>query len=586
MDAEKTPTKPRPSITRWQQLRGMLHRVLELVRKPPHLTTAAALIGLTVLMVLIWVHAAAYTRDSTQNSTIAYHLALSRPAQADFLHDFFARHWRLGAWCLLPALILAFMRLRGRMLTLPLVLMSLAFLVLWLVSDIHENWDAAHFGKMGEIPSPWAYYLKLIIISAAWMSLPVLYTLYHRSSILDQYLVRNFLAPFMLCLLAIIAIRITMDLLDSANDFLKANFTPLMVGQFYLRQIPEILVMIMDAAVLLATLYTLSAMSRRNEIISMLGAGLSLVRILRPLLVIGAAASLFVLAMNYEWAPSAQGAKETMLRLADKGDSRGSQKSRREAASTYNVMFRNREENRTWYMWRVPNNLSLNGPKIDFVVVIQDDGKGNMLKTWYAKRAAWFPGINQWRFYDAHLIDAAVMANPPPPPAQTIPSYERLIIEEPWSETPWTILSGKINSEFLSVPELAAYLNSAVSLEEKKLWRYQTTLHARLSLPFRCFLMILLAAPLGIVTARRGVLGGVAMSVGLFVMVYFTYTIGLRMGERGRLSPALGAWGVLGVFFILGAVMLYMKNFGLTYPSFSNWLARRRRLAAQKLKSV
>jgi lipopolysaccharide export LptBFGC system permease protein LptF len=234
----------------------------------------------------------------------------------------------------------------------------------------------------------------------------------------------------------------------------------------------------------------------------------------------------------------------------------------------------------------VPNNLSLNGPKIDFVVVIQDDGKGNMLKTWYAKRAAWFPGINQWRFYDAHLIDAAVMANPPPPPAQTIPSYERLIIEEPWSETPWTILSGKINSEFLSVPELAAYLNSAVSLEEKKLWRYQTTLHARLSLPFRCFLMILLAAPLGIVTARRGVLGGVAMSVGLFVMVYFTYTIGLRMGERGRLSPALGAWGVLGVFFILGAVMLYMKNFGLTYPSFSNWLARRRRLAAQKLKSV
>lgn len=586
MDAEKTPTKPRPSITRWQQLRGVLHRVLELVRKPPHLTTAAALIGLAVLMVLVWVHAAAYTRDSTQNSTIAYHLALSRPAQADFLHDFFARHWRLGAWCLLPALILAFMRLRGRMLTLPLMLMSLAFLLLWLVSDIHENWDAAHFGKMGEIPSPWAYYLKLIIISAAWMSLPVLYTLYHRSSILDQYLVRNFLAPFMLCLLAIIAIKITMDLLDSANDFLKANFTPLMVGQFYLRQIPEILVMIMDAAVLLATLYTLSAMSRRNEIISMLGAGLSLVRILRPLLVIGAAASLIVLAMNYEWAPSAQGAKETMLRLADKGDSRGSQKSRREAASTYNVMFRNREENRTWYMWRVPNNLSLNGPKIDFVVVIQDDGKGNMLKTWYAKRAAWFPGINQWRFYDAHLIDAAVMANPPPPPAQTIPSYERLIIEEPWSETPWTILSGKINSEFLSVPELAAYLNSAVSLEEKKLWRYQTTLHARLSLPFRCFLMILLAAPLGIVTARRGVLGGVAMSVGLFVMVYFTYTIGLRMGEGGRLSPALGAWGVLGVFFIFGAVMLYMKNFGLTFPSFSNWLARRRRLAAQKLKPV
>ena len=85
MDAEKTPTKPRPSITRWQQLRGVLHRVLELVRKPPHLTTAAALLGVTILTVLVWVHAAAYTRDSTQNATLAYHLALSRDAQADFL---------------------------------------------------------------------------------------------------------------------------------------------------------------------------------------------------------------------------------------------------------------------------------------------------------------------------------------------------------------------------------------------------------------------------------------------------------------------------------------------------------------------
>ena len=586
MDAEKIPTNSRPTLTRWQQLRGVLHQVLELVRKPPHLTTAAALIGVTVLVVLVWLHAAAYARDTTQNSTLAYHLALSGGAQADFLHGFFAKHWRLGAWCLFPALVLAVIRLRGRMLTLPLVLMSLAFLVLWLVNDIHDNWDAAHFGTMGEIPSPWAYYVKLVIISAAWMSLPVLYTLYHRSSILDQYLVRNFLAPFMLCLMAIIAIKITMDLLDHANDFLKANFTPLMVGQFYMRQIPEILVMIMDAAVLLATLYTLSAMSRRNEIISMLGAGLSLVRILLPLLVIGAAASLIVLAMNYEWAPSAQGAKETMLRLADKGDGRGAQKNRREAASAYNVMFRNREEHRTWYLWRVPNNLSLTGPKIDFAVIIQDDGNGNMLKTWYAKRASWFPGINKWRLYDAHIIDAAVMANPPPPPAQTIPSYEKLMIDEPWSETPWTVLSGKINSEFLSVPELAAYLNSSVSLEEKKLWRYQTTLHARLSLPFRCFLMILLAAPLGIVTARRGVLGGVAMAVGLFVLVYFTYTIGLRMGEGGHLSPALGAWGVLGIFSIFGVVMLYMKNFGLTMPSLSNWWVRRRRLAAQKLKSV
>ena len=575
---EDLPTPKAPAgPTRWQQLHQHWQQGLEWLRKPRHLCTIVALLGLAVLLVRVWRDAHAFAAETPQNAILGYHLALSQETREAFYAEFFVKHWILGAWCLLPAFVLAFVRLRGQQLTLPLTLFSLACLLLWLVKDLHANWDAAHFTTMGEVPSPMAYYAKLAIISSAWLCMPLLFGLYQRGTILDRYMVRNFLAPFLLCIVAIIAIMITMDLLNNANDFLRANFTPLMVGQFYLRQVPQILVMIMDAAILLATLYTLSAMSRRNEIISMLGAGRSLIRVLLPLLVLGAVASLVVLAMNYEWAPSAQAAKDTMLRQADKGVDKAAQRNRREAASTYNVMYRNREDHRTWFMWRVPNNLSLGGPKIDFVVIIQDDGQGNMLKTWYAKRASWFPGSNEWRLYNAHVIDTAAMNSENP----VIPSYSRLIIEEPWSETPWSVLSGKVNADYLSVPELAPYLNPALTMENQKLRRYQTTLHSRLSLPFRCILMVLLAAPLGIVTSRRGVLGGVATAVSLFVLVYFLYSIGLKMGEGGYVSPGMGAWGVLAIFGVLGIIMLTMKNYGRTLPSFSEMLAKRRRLRAQ-----
>jgi lipopolysaccharide export LptBFGC system permease protein LptF len=172
------------------------------------------------------------------------------------------------------------------------------------------------------------------------------------------------------------------------------------------------------------------------------------------------------------------------------------------------------------------------------------------------------PNERKWRLYDAHVIGEEMNSETP-----TVPSFDKLTVDENWQETPWSILSGKVNPDFLSVPELASYLKSSVSLEAKKLARYETTLHARFSLPLRCFLMVLIAAPLGIVTSRRGVLGGVAWSVALFVMVYFLYTIGLKLGEAGYLAPAIGAWSVVGTFALVGIILLGMKNYNRHFPS-------------------
>ena len=58
-------------------------------------------------------------------------------------------------------------------------------------------------------------------------------------------------------------------------------------AQFYLVQIPFIIVNQLPLSVLLGLLYVLTRMSRRNEIVSMLGAGVSVPRVLLPLILVG-----------------------------------------------------------------------------------------------------------------------------------------------------------------------------------------------------------------------------------------------------------------------------------------------------------
>jgi lipopolysaccharide export system permease protein len=106
--------------------------------------------------------------------------------------------------------------------------------------------------------------------------------------IFDRYLIKNFLVPFFYSLFGMIAVWLVYDLGEHANDFQEAHLSFESISRFYLTQIPFVVVTWMPLCVLLGLLYVLTRMSRRNEIVSMLGAGVSVVRVLLPLILVGA----------------------------------------------------------------------------------------------------------------------------------------------------------------------------------------------------------------------------------------------------------------------------------------------------------
>src|SRR4051812_22096921 len=96
--------------------------------------------------------------------------------------------------------------------------------------------------------------------------------------ILDRYVLRNFLEPFLICLGGFIAIWLVFDLYDNGQEFIEYHVPLKTVGKFYLSQVPAVILLALPVGMLLALLFSLSKMSRHNEVISMLTAGRSLWR--------------------------------------------------------------------------------------------------------------------------------------------------------------------------------------------------------------------------------------------------------------------------------------------------------------------
>jgi len=369
-------------------------------------------------------------------------------------------------------------------------------------------------------------------------------------SILDRYILKKFIVPFLYCFLGFIAIWFIFDLSDNLSDFLqgKIGLTSPDLWEYYASQIPEIIVMCLPIAQLLALLYSLSAMSRTNEIISMLGSGRSVARILLPLFGVGLALVAVTAYFNYDQAPHAAMKKKQMLGDIKRG--------KKKEAGLQAHLYRNREDLRTWFMRKLfPDKDHL----LD-VEIIQQDEHGNILKQWYAKDAYYNADEKSWSLYNGLYLEAGVNGG----------SAKREMFDwkglKDWKETPWRISSSVMNPDFLSVPELQDYLTYNYDFPAYRLAPYRTKALERWSLPWVCLVVVFLAAPLGIVYSRRGILGAVMVAIAIFFSLVFMNSLFIALGKGDRVSPLVAAWGPLTLYFLIGLWLLWYRSTNRELP--------------------
>jgi len=369
--------------------------------------------------------------------------------------------------------------------------------------------------------------------------------------LLDRYILKNFLVPFVYCFCGFLAIWLVFDLRDNANDFIDAHLSPVRVMQFYLTQLPQIALLCLPVGLLLALLYCLSRMSRSNEIISMLTAGRSVVRVLLPLICVGVLATAAGMGLSYKLAPHADEVKRNFLKDIAKGKAKGS--------GIEEQLFRNRSDHRTWYV------QSMRGNDLHGVHIIQQDENGNISTKWYARWAAFDPQTKIWDLARGKTVHFDAQGNIT---GEDLWLNGDLAIRN-WSETPWRILSSNLDAQNLSVPELKDYVEFNGDFPPPMLAPYRTYLQYRWAVPVECLVAILIAAPLGIVFSRRGVLTGVAGSIFAFAGMLFLEKFFLALGKGYRVPAEIAAWTPDVLFAIVGFFFLYLRSTNREMPSIS-----------------
>lgn len=369
---------------------------------------------------------------------------------------------------------------------------------------------------------------------------------YSLGTTFDRYISRQFIGIFLICLGALFAIWLLIDLSDNLSDFKNSESKAKSLLLFYFYRSPAILLVLLPYTLLLSLIYGLGKFSKSNEIVAMIQSGTGVVRVTAPLIFAGVWSSVLLLGLNYHWAPHAEGMRDELTARANN----------RPVLQAKNVLYRDPDSRRLWMVGAFPENFEKGEPlqNVEITTINTDQ----TLKTrMSSSSASWDRKSRQWIFTNplfARFTEGEA------------PQFEQMdepIIRTKWKETPSQIIKPGLAVEYLGIPELSTWLGSPIADQPtSNRPAYLTHWHYRWALPITCIVTVLLAAPLSIHFSRRGAGSGVFLAVVLSVLMLFVSSITLALGESGTITPLLAAWLPNIVFTLIGFYLFHLRITG------------------------
>ena len=370
--------------------------------------------------------------------------------------------------------------------------------------------------------------------------------------LLDRYLLRELLIPFAYCLFGFLIFWLSFDLFTELATFQKLRLEASDIARYYALKTPPMLVVALPVAFLLGLLYALTNHARYHELTAIRAAGVSLMRMAAPYLVVGILLSLGVLAMNEFWVPDGADAAEEILnrQRSDEGGLNRKQWVLKQG-------FYDPRSQRQWFVEAF--NLSTYEMHRPHVVWRLRDGSRKEI---VAERGAWVEGV--WVFTNLYLLSYSTNVADLPIDQQ---QRERLAMPE-FTETP-----EQIKSEFkiskLNTGNFRTIRNAQLSVREildykrlhpgdvSKSAVLDTKLHERLALPWTSLVVVLIALPFGAAPGRRNVFVGVASSIVICFVYFVVQQLALALGAGGHVPPWLAAWAPNAGFAIVGLALCW-----------------------------
>lgn len=351
--------------------------------------------------------------------------------------------------------------------------------------------------------------------------------------LLDRYLISIFVKNLLMGIFGLCALFLFQALLADSFD---RNTTAEQVMVYHLMNMPKIAVQMSAPAVLLATVFTLSGLSRTNELVAIFSIGVSLRRMVSILVGVVLILGSLLLVMQDRVLPK-------MYRTREIYKYRVMQKKQ--------DFFLDIKLDKIWY--RSKNfiyNLQRFDAKTQLIYgmsMYEFDPEFNLKRVIEAKQAEYSP--NGWKVRDGTITEFT--NSDPFPRSREFKEHEVRIEETPRD---FQEIDKKIDG--LRLRELYRYIEkmTAAGADTKA---YQVQFHSRISSCLIPLVMCILGIPFATRSRREG---GVAQDLGLCLLVTFFYwlfySVGLSLGTNGALPPMLAAWLPSSIFGALAVALI------------------------------
>jgi LPS export ABC transporter permease LptG/LPS export ABC transporter permease LptF len=358
-------------------------------------------------------------------------------------------------------------------------------------------------------------------------------------SILDRYIMRKYLAIFLLVFLALLSISVIVTFFDRIDNIYEHNKSLSLLFRYIQYRIPEFVNYILPVTVLTTALLTLGLLTKTNEITAMKACGLSLYRLVLSLLVIAGLVSVFSFGLQERLVPSAnKRAEEVWNRINDVPARSYGYLDRRWVLSTD-------KERIFHYSYFEPSSGALSQLSIFEV----NPSSWSLERRLYAEKGR----------LEGHVLELGQgWSRSFPGERQThFEPFDGLSV--PLAEDPGYFIKEVKEPSLMSYGELKRY-TSEVEAMGFETTRFKVDLSSKVSFPLVSLVMTLLAIPFAFSMGKRGALVGLGLSIIIAMLYWGALGVFKSLGYVNFLSPFLASWGPNLVFGPLGLYLLFRQR--------------------------
>ena len=380
--------------------------------------------------------------------------------------------------------------------------------------------------------------------------------------ILDRYLIRQFCFALLFSLMAFWVIFLVVDLVEHMDKYIDKQASILLVIKYYVYYTPYIVVLSLPVAMLLSCLFSLGQLAKHNELTAMKSAGISLYRILLPLLILSLFISVSVIALGASIVPLTY-QKMMYVKTVE------IEKGRQQTGTIISNLFVQGEDGRIFHLATYDTKA-----KTGSDALVQRFEENRLKEEIRADRVRW--ENNGWLFENGVERVFSESANQ----SESSRAHEEAGSNAPLEDSahrnsaeaeeyrpfdrlfrldlkikPEALTRRQKKSDEMGYFELAEY----VELKKRSgqvVAKETTDLHLKIAFPFVNFIIVLFGAPLAANPKRSGLAIGFAVSLFISFVYYTLIRMSQSFGYSEKLPPLLAAWAANILFAIIGTILL------------------------------